>query len=147
MSLIKCPECGKEISDKADRCPSCGCPKILYEQSVPRELPPEKRPKMFQCYNCGKPLPVGIDKCIYCDYEYDKYYAERLIAESETGLFGTKGIICPYCNYDKVKIENDIPIHKKIRDILLIGGIMPTTKADYRKGMIYCCKKCGKKWK
>lgn len=24
MSLIKCPECGKEVSDKADLCPNCG---------------------------------------------------------------------------------------------------------------------------
>ena len=26
MALIKCPECGKEISDKAAACPHCGCP-------------------------------------------------------------------------------------------------------------------------
>lgn len=26
MSLIKCPECGKEISDKAEMCPNCGHP-------------------------------------------------------------------------------------------------------------------------
>lgn len=26
MALIKCPECDKEISDKASVCPSCGCP-------------------------------------------------------------------------------------------------------------------------
>ena len=26
MSLIKCPECGNEISDKAYSCPKCGCP-------------------------------------------------------------------------------------------------------------------------
>ena len=26
MSLIKCPECGKEISDKAPACIHCGCP-------------------------------------------------------------------------------------------------------------------------
>lgn len=26
MSLITCPECGKEISDKAAACPNCGCP-------------------------------------------------------------------------------------------------------------------------
>lgn len=25
MALIKCPECGKEISDKAGACPHCGC--------------------------------------------------------------------------------------------------------------------------
>lgn len=26
MALIKCTECGKEISDKANICPNCGCP-------------------------------------------------------------------------------------------------------------------------
>lgn len=26
MALIKCPECGKEISDKAPTCINCGCP-------------------------------------------------------------------------------------------------------------------------
>lgn len=26
MALIKCPECGKEISDRATACPNCGCP-------------------------------------------------------------------------------------------------------------------------
>ena len=26
MAMIKCPECGKEFSDKAPACPNCGCP-------------------------------------------------------------------------------------------------------------------------
>ena len=26
MALIKCPECEREISDKAEACPHCGCP-------------------------------------------------------------------------------------------------------------------------
>jgi hypothetical protein len=26
MALIKCTECGKEISDRAESCPGCGCP-------------------------------------------------------------------------------------------------------------------------
>ena len=26
MAIIKCRECGKEISDKALACPNCGCP-------------------------------------------------------------------------------------------------------------------------
>lgn len=26
MALIKCPECGKEVSDKATSCPNCGLP-------------------------------------------------------------------------------------------------------------------------
>ena len=26
MAMIKCPECGKELSDRAASCPNCGCP-------------------------------------------------------------------------------------------------------------------------
>ena len=26
MALIKCTECGTEVSDKADKCPKCACP-------------------------------------------------------------------------------------------------------------------------
>lgn len=26
MTLIECPECGEEISDKAESCPHCGVP-------------------------------------------------------------------------------------------------------------------------
>lgn len=26
MALIRCPECGNEISDKAEKCIHCGCP-------------------------------------------------------------------------------------------------------------------------
>ncbi len=26
MAMINCPECGKQISDKAAACPNCGCP-------------------------------------------------------------------------------------------------------------------------
>lgn len=26
MALITCPDCGKQVSDKAPACPNCGCP-------------------------------------------------------------------------------------------------------------------------
>lgn len=26
MAMIKCPECGKDVSDLAKSCPNCGCP-------------------------------------------------------------------------------------------------------------------------
>lgn len=31
MALIKCPECGKEVSDKAYNCPNCGYPFDEYD--------------------------------------------------------------------------------------------------------------------
>lgn len=46
MALIKCPECGKEISDKAEACPNCGCPinnnsspvnSLINSQDVPKQ--------------------------------------------------------------------------------------------------------------
>lgn len=39
MALIKCPECGAQISDRARKCPSCGCPieEILKEMSTQDE--------------------------------------------------------------------------------------------------------------
>lgn len=33
MALIKCPECEKDVSDKAPSCPNCGCPIEKYAQS------------------------------------------------------------------------------------------------------------------
>lgn len=44
MALIKCPECGKEISDRAASCIHCGCPiqpqQTAYRAEIP--LTPEK---------------------------------------------------------------------------------------------------------
>ena len=33
MALIRCPECGKEISDSAQVCPNCGCKTELGNQN------------------------------------------------------------------------------------------------------------------
>ncbi len=45
MALIECPECGREISDRASACPECACPiaephtpeRIIERQVVTRE--------------------------------------------------------------------------------------------------------------
>lgn len=44
MALIKCPECGKEISDKAKACPNCGYPLDLKDDLV---VPEEKYLKSY----------------------------------------------------------------------------------------------------
>lgn len=56
MALIKCPECGREISDKAQSCPHCGNPIMPAPPTAP-------------VYSSSAPQ-VGIDtqklKCPYC---------------------------------------------------------------------------------
>ena len=34
MSLIKCRECGKEISEMSTTCPNCGCPQNLQSKDT-----------------------------------------------------------------------------------------------------------------
>ena len=47
MALIKCPECGSQISDKATICPNCGCDpqKVLAEIREKQRLQQKKRRK------------------------------------------------------------------------------------------------------
>lgn len=35
MALIKCPECGREVSDIAELCPNCGCPIRAKKKKLP----------------------------------------------------------------------------------------------------------------
>lgn len=48
MALIECPECGKQISDKADTCVNCG---IRISQN--------------RCTRCGKNFPPEVRFCPY----------------------------------------------------------------------------------
>ena len=41
MALIKCPECGNMISDKAEKCPKCGAPRMEQQQDMTQVFPQE----------------------------------------------------------------------------------------------------------
>ena len=55
MALINCPECSKEISDKASSCPFCGCP--VNSKNKPQEVKviaaPNKEGCFLQTLNIG----------------------------------------------------------------------------------------------
>lgn len=51
MALIKCSECGKEISDKALECPHCGCPQEKMDT---------------YCIECGKKIKNDDKVCPNC---------------------------------------------------------------------------------
>ena len=58
MALIRCPECGKEISDKASSCPNCGCPISGLEGLV--ELSKQKEKEIEQVHSENKRTVIGI---------------------------------------------------------------------------------------
>ena len=48
MALIKCPECGKPVSDKAPFCPNCGVEiagKVATAQQQPTTTQPQPAPE------------------------------------------------------------------------------------------------------
>lgn len=39
MALVKCPDCGKMVSERAAVCPECGCPAEYFKQEEKEEIP------------------------------------------------------------------------------------------------------------
>lgn len=76
MAIIKCPECGKEVSDKAASCPNCGCPIHQSAQNTnqnyaggnqqipqrPLPLPHPQSQPFQQMTNEQRPDPFAKDK-------------------------------------------------------------------------------------
>lgn len=64
MALIKCPECGQEISDKAKTCIHCG--KVFVEEEYEKEIRCSECGEILSemdeiCQNCGCPVENKID--------------------------------------------------------------------------------------
>ena len=69
MALIKCPECAKEISDKADVCVNCGFPiKKFLEQQNKNEKVNIQMEQMRQCPSCHKENKIGSGYCAFCGF-------------------------------------------------------------------------------
>lgn len=69
MALIKCPECGREISDKAGACPGCGCPASEFKTICKSIVDQEDgnvntEPKEPKCPYCSS---RDIDEEGYCN--------------------------------------------------------------------------------
>lgn len=74
MALVKCPDCGKEISSWSKTCIHCGCPTPSYAADG----------KMFECVDCGKTYYTwsGNNLCPSCGMkkvvdDYNKKIEEK----------------------------------------------------------------------
>lgn len=71
MALIKCPECGKGFSDKADKCPSCG----YSTKNIEREV---------FCPECGRKVTSEMKNCPECGYPLRSQKKKR--KKKKTGI-------------------------------------------------------------
>ena len=89
MAMIKCPECGQEISDKAKKCVHCG--KILIEE----------KPETKICNECGNENPIDATECMHCGCPFDDEKEEEkkdvvsAITTEKTTTKNMKKIIIP----------------------------------------------------
>lgn len=67
MALIKCPECGKEVSDKAKACPNCGFPINDTKVEEPKE---KEETGNVTIYGIRQGFLLGGTMKIYLDGEY-----------------------------------------------------------------------------
>lgn len=61
MALITCTECGREISDKAKKCPNCGCPIQVAKKKENRT-----ENAIIECPECHKAVNADTVVCPYC---------------------------------------------------------------------------------
>ena len=109
MALIKCEECGKLISDKAQKCPQCGCPVTPRSTLVCPECGNMVTENDSKCTNCGCPSTlfrkansdgqhannnafdnIVVKICPKCGhFEFDEDVSECSYCHTKSNLFKT----------------------------------------------------------
>lgn len=74
MALIKCPECGSSISDKAEKCPHCGLPASYFPNS--KVSLPEEPTEGIDYKNLGN-LLLSFDRDYTTLFMADHYVSHR----------------------------------------------------------------------
>lgn len=98
MALIKCPECGKEISDKAECCPNCGCPSTEWIKESLQSKTEDKTEIIIK--NFGQKHTRDAIKCL-CDSQGYKWKDAREIVLN----YWKTHIICPKCGGGNITIN------------------------------------------
>lgn len=164
MAIIKCPECGKDVSDKSDKCIHCGFPLDNFE-SV-ETIIDEKllRPHTY-CPKCNYVNPMGVWICESCGHKYkDKEY--EVIYPNKPSFRGVyrydfwgneEEVHCPNCkseNCSPYQEQRTIPGKTKTSYSVNLNPFKPFTLANKKEKVVrqektitiqkFICNRCGK---
>lgn len=138
MALIKCPECGKEISDKSDKCIHCGFP--LRSTPIIQENINGKYYDVTFLSDTNIPFVKKINmvrELTGCDLFLAKEIAHKYHIEQESSKpkeESNKDVIhCPKCNSTSIQTIN--------RGYSFWTGFLGSGSPRN------VCQKCGYKWK
>lgn len=124
MALIKCPECGKEVSDKAIACIHCGYPLDVANSDSVEHINAESCVENIDspiCPSCGQALE-GIDTGVYHCSRCDKLYTEEDIVHASDA--GNKTEKAEVSSCSKSKNTRKRKVWLVILAIILIGFIL-----------------------
>lgn len=113
MALIACPECGRDVSDKALECPHC---KAILKQ-------PDKK----TCVECGNELEEGTEICPKCGCPTAEHEKEKLI----DNVVGTKENLLN--NKKKIKVAAWGVVAVILIIIVVIMGTKAKKVSDAKK--------------
>lgn len=139
MALIKCPECGKEISDKAEKCIHCGYPlknktiinKKEYDFSYELELV-LKNKNIEAIKSIREKTGLGLaDGKDIIDYmvKYKECPTIWYLSEEEQSK-----VHCPYCNSTNVK---KISGTERVTSVAMMGIFSKKINKSFK------CNACG----
>ena len=98
MALIKCPECGKMVSNLAMACPECGFPIQEYVS---------KHNEMHECPECGTLVSKNAVKCPECGFPLDGNCKVFQKEESETFEIPTSNDTLNYSGFMQDYYESE----------------------------------------
>ncbi len=149
MALIKCPECGREISDKAEVCIGCGFPLKEYLSS-------ERTKNDKICAYCGSKDLDGDGYCNDCGLKQpvppkEKHFKaedrgkEKELEEPEfEGIYrktsrGFQEVYCPRCGSENCSYYQEqrfIPAKTKTRYTANLNPLRPFTLMNKKEKVI-----------
>lgn len=105
MALIKCKECGKQISDKAQECPHCGCPVEVDQARSNEIIEPATKKKRWPLVVFGL-LAVGIVAAVAL-YNSEGGFSSLLGSDEAVGVVITPEFTEVVRKYDKLAAFSD----------------------------------------
>lgn len=112
MALVKCPECGKEISDKAASCPNCGCPASEFKKpSVPEDTRSELdriadeifRERPAASYENAKLLTKRTGLSFDDAFKIMQSRRKQWKTDKKQGMYSDTQY-CPYCGSQDIEL-------------------------------------------
>lgn len=153
MALINCPECGKEVSDKASVCIHCGFPLDEIKENL-----------NIQCPHCGAENPANADYCSVCEMRITPYGTLPQEEEKKkfTGVYrmtlfsGKQEVYCPRCKSEDCSHYQEqkyVPEKTKTRYTVNLNPLKPFTLVNKKEKVTkksktltekkFICNSCG----